>query len=92
MLRVGLLGAGRIGTVHASTINAHPGSELASISDVFPENAKKLAAQYGCEVSTSEEIIADPSINAVLIATSTDTHADLIEAVSYTHLTLPTKA
>ena len=82
MLRVGLLGAGRIGTVHASTITAHPASELAAISDVFPDNAKKLATQYGCEVSSSEEIIADSSINAVLIATSTDTHADLIEAAT----------
>ena len=82
MLRVGLLGAGRIGTVHALSINAHPASELVSISDVFPENAEKLAALYGCKSVASDDIIADPSIDAVLIATSTDTHADLIEAAA----------
>lgn len=82
MLQVGLLGAGRIGNVHARAITAHPGSELAAVSDVFSENAEKLAARYGCAVRASEEIIADPQIDAVLVATSTDTHSDLIEAAA----------
>lgn len=82
MLNVGLLGAGRIGGVHAATISAHPGSALAAVSDFFPEAAEKLAGQYGAEARTTEEIIADPAIDAVLIATSTDTHSDLIEAAT----------
>jgi len=82
MLKVGLLGAGRIAGVHATAISANPGSILAAVSDYFPENAKKLAAQYGAEARTTEEIIADKSIDAVLIATSTDTHSDLIEAAT----------
>ncbi len=82
MLKVGLLGAGRIGQVHAKAITAHPASELAAVSDVFAESAEKLAASYGASVRTSEEIIADPSIDAVLIATSTDTHSDFIEAAT----------
>jgi myo-inositol 2-dehydrogenase/D-chiro-inositol 1-dehydrogenase len=82
MLNVGLLGAGRIAGVHASAISSHAGSRLEAISDVFPENAEKLAARHGCMVRTTEEIIADDSINAVLIATSTDTHSDLIEAAT----------
>ncbi len=80
MLKTGLLGAGRIAGVHATAISANPDSELAAISDYFPENAKKLAAQYGTRARTTEEILADRSIDAVLIATSTDTHCELIEA------------
>ena len=80
MLKVGLLGAGRIAGVHATAISSNPGSELVAISDFYPENAQKLAMQYGTAARTTDEIIADPSIDAVLIATSTDTHSDLIEA------------
>ena len=79
MLKVGLLGAGRIAGVHATAISSNPGSTLSAVSDYFPENAEKLAAQYGCEARTTDDIIADESIDAVLIATSTDTHSDLIE-------------
>ena len=80
MLKVGLLGAGRIAGVHATTITQHKKSELVAVSDYFPENAEKLAVEYGCVARATEEIIADESIDAVLIATSTDTHSDLIEA------------
>jgi len=82
MLNIGLLGAGRIGMVHACAISAHQGSTLCAVSDVFEQNAAALATQYGAEVRSSDEIIADPSIDAVLIATSTDTHSDLIEAAT----------
>lgn len=82
MLKIGLLGAGRIGQVHALSISRHEKSRLAAISDVVPEAAAALAAQYGADARATEEIIADPGIDAVLIATSTDTHADLIEAAT----------
>ncbi|MEM1361829.1 MAG: inositol 2-dehydrogenase [Pseudomonadota bacterium] len=82
MLKVGLLGAGRIGGVHATTITAHPQSDLVAISDFYPESAEKLAAQYKAEARTTEEIIADQNIDVVLIATSTDTHSDLMEAAT----------
>lgn len=82
MLKVGLLGAGRIGGVHATAISSHTGSTLVSVSDFIPQNAEKLAAQYGATARSTDEIIADPAIDAVLIATSTDTHSDLIEAAT----------
>ena len=82
MLNVGLLGAGRIGNVHARAILAHPHSRLVAVSDVNAEAAAKLAAASGAEARTSEAILADKSIDAVLIATSTDTHSDLIEAAT----------
>jgi myo-inositol 2-dehydrogenase/D-chiro-inositol 1-dehydrogenase len=79
MLKVGLLGAGRIAGVHATAISSHPGSTLVAVSDINADAAAKLAAQYGAEARTTEAILADPAIDAVLIATSTDTHSDLIE-------------
>ena len=82
MIKVGLLGAGRIAGVHATAISSNPGSTLAAVSDYIPANAEKLAAEYGAQARTTDEIIADPSIDAVLIATSTDTHSDLIEAAT----------
>ena len=82
MIKVGLLGAGRIAGVHATAISSHPDSTLAAVSDYIPENAEKIAAEYGSAARTTEEIIADDSIDAVLIATSTDTHSDLIEAAT----------
>jgi len=82
MLKVGLLGAGRIAGVHATAITSHPQSELVAVSDFYPEAAEKLAAQYGAVARSTDEIIADPEIEAVLIATSTDTHSDLMEAAT----------
>ena len=82
MLKVGLLGAGRIGQVHAEVVAAHEGTKLAAISDVYAPAAEELAAKYHVQVRSSDEIIADDAINAVLIATSTDTHSDLIEAAT----------
>ena len=82
MLKVGLLGAGRIAGVHATAITAHPASSLVAVSDYIPANAERLAGQYGAAARSTDEIIADPAIDAVLIATSTDTHSDLIEAAT----------
>lgn len=79
MLNVALLGAGRIAGVHATAISTNPGSRLVAVSDINTEAAGKLAAQYGTQARSTDAILADPSINAVLIATSTDTHSDLIE-------------
>ena len=82
MLRVGLIGAGRIGIVHAKAISSHADSELSAVADVVSENAVALANRYGSTVKSVDEILADDNIDAVLIASSTDTHCDLIEAAT----------
>lgn len=82
MLKVGLLGAGRIGQVHAVNIANNPRSKLVAVSDVHVTAAESLAASYGAEARSSEEIISDKAIDAVLVATSTDTHSELIEAAA----------
>ena len=81
-MQVGLLGAGRIGNVHADAISSHPQSALVAVSDAFADNAQALANRHGCQVRSSEEIIANSAIDAVLVATPTDTHSDLIEAAA----------
>lgn len=82
MLNVGLIGAGRIGNVHAAAISAHAGSTLIAVSDKDTEAAKKLATKYRCEARETARIIDDRAIDAVLIASSTDTHSDLMEAAT----------
>ena len=80
MLKVGLLGAGRIGQVHALNIARHPASELAAVADVDAGAAEALGSRYGAAVRSTDDVIGDGAIDAVLVATSTDTHSDLIEA------------
>jgi len=82
VLKIGLLGAGRIGNVHAQAIAAHPDCELAAVSDAFEQNAIDLAAKFDSVVRDTSDIIADKAINSVLIATPTDTHSNLIEAAT----------
>ena len=81
-LTFGLLGAGRIGRVHARAIAANPDARLAAVADALPQAATDLATAHGAKVATIDAILADPAIDAVVICTPTDTHADLIEAAT----------
>lgn len=78
-VRIGLLGAGRIGKAHAKALSATEGALLVAVADVFAEAAESLAGAHGARVSTIDEIAAADDIDAVVICTPTDTHADLIE-------------
>ena len=77
--RFALLGAGRIGKVHARAIAGDPNAELAAVADAMPEAAEAIARQSGAEVRPVAAIEAADDIDAVLICTPNDTHADLIE-------------
>ncbi|GAB3246497.1 Gfo/Idh/MocA family oxidoreductase [Chitinimonas naiadis] len=78
MIDVALFGAGRIGKIHAGNLAAQAGVRLKYVIDVHEPSARELAARHGATVATPEAALADPAIAAVLIAASTDTHADLI--------------
>lgn len=78
-LRVALLGAGRIGRVHAASIAADADSELVAVHDIAAGAAEALAAEFGIAVRNADDILSDRDVDAILIASSTDTHADLIE-------------
>lgn len=79
-LKVGIIGAGRIGQVHAKSITYHiPQAEIVAISDIYVDGAKKVAQELGIPnyYEDYHEILNNPEINAVLICSSTDTHADI---------------
>ncbi|MBJ6985846.1 MULTISPECIES: inositol 2-dehydrogenase [unclassified Devosia] len=79
MLRFGILGAGRIGNVHARSIASSGRAKVSYIADAMPDAASKLAEVVGAKTAPLEEVIAASDVDAILIATPTDTHADLIE-------------
>ncbi|UOR01632.1 inositol 2-dehydrogenase [Leucobacter allii] len=85
-IRFGLIGTGRIGQVHAASIAASPNAALAWVADPFVDGANALAERYGATATAdATELIAAgtgaaPEIDAVLIASPTPTHVDLIEA------------
>lgn len=79
MTRFALFGAGFIGNVHAGNIARHPGAELAYVHDVNAEASKRLVERYGgAQVEDPESIWEDSSVDVVLIASSTDSHAPLL--------------
>jgi myo-inositol 2-dehydrogenase/D-chiro-inositol 1-dehydrogenase len=79
MIRIALFGAGRIGQLHAKHAAEHPGITLAYVVDPVEDNATAVAASTGAAVAEAEQVFADPSIDGVLIASSTDTHVDLVQ-------------
>ena len=78
-VKFGLLGAGRIGKVHAKAVTGDANAQLVAVADAFPATAQAIADQYGCDVRSIEAIETAKDIDAVVICTPTDTHADLIE-------------
>jgi myo-inositol 2-dehydrogenase / D-chiro-inositol 1-dehydrogenase len=80
-LNIGIIGAGRIGNVHARTLTTRIAQAVVrAVTDVNPQAAHELADRCGVErvAGSAAEIISDPGIDAVLICSSTDTHADLV--------------
>ena len=78
-IKFGLLGAGRIGKVHAKAITGDANAKLVAVADAMPAAAQAIADQYGCDIRSIDAILAAKDIDAVVICTPTDTHADLIE-------------
>ena len=79
MIGIGLLGCGRIGRVHASNAAAHPRARLVACYDPARAAAEAVASALGARVAESvDAILQDEAVRAVLIASSTDTHVDLI--------------
>jgi myo-inositol 2-dehydrogenase/D-chiro-inositol 1-dehydrogenase len=78
-VNVALLGAGRIGKVHAKAIGAAEGATLVAVADAFEEAATALADAYDARVGSIDEIASANDVDAVIICTPTNTHADLIE-------------
>jgi len=78
-LRIAILGAGRIGQVHAKAVTYSPTAKLVAVADAFEASANALIAEFGGELRSTGDIATADNIDAVLICTPTNTHADLIE-------------
>ena len=82
MVRIGILGCGRIGAVHAMSVAGLEGARLVAVADAMPEAAAALAGRHGAEVRDAAALIGSEDIDAVVIGTPTDTHYDLIHAAA----------
>ena len=81
-LKIGLIGAGRIGRLHAEHLTTRiPSADLFMVADIFEEAARQCAELYSIPYSTQDyhAVLDHPDIQAVVICSSTDTHAQIIE-------------
>jgi len=79
LIRFALFGCGRIGRVHADSIDVHPKAELAWVYDPIESAAAEVAKKYGAATASATDVaLDDPNVDAVLIASATPTHVDLM--------------
>ncbi|MEL6520810.1 MAG: inositol 2-dehydrogenase [Pseudomonadota bacterium] len=82
MIRIGILGCGRIGQVHARSVDALPNAIVAAVSDGIDSMATELAKRHRTLAMGTDDIIASDDIDAIAICTPTDTHYDIIHAAA----------
>lgn len=82
MITFAQFGAGRIGAIHAANLAATDGARLRYVVDVNAPSARALAARHSAQAVDKETALNDPDVDAVIIASSTDTHADLVVAAA----------
>ena len=79
MLRVAVLGAGRIGKIHAANVAGNPKAKLVAVADPYGTAARDLADHLGCEASLDPiTVIERADVDAIIIGTPTDTHVSLM--------------
>ncbi|HRO25895.1 MAG TPA: inositol 2-dehydrogenase [Luteimonas sp.] len=76
MSKIALIGAGRIGRIHARNAALHPRLTLAAVVDPVAASAESLAAEWNAPIRSLEDVLADGSIDGVIVASSTDTHLE----------------
>ncbi len=76
VFKIALLGAGRIGVIHGRNVAAHPALSLTYVVDPVEAAANALASQYDAKVATLEQVLDDPEIAGVVVASSTTAHLD----------------
>jgi myo-inositol 2-dehydrogenase/D-chiro-inositol 1-dehydrogenase len=83
VVRIGVIGVGRIGRMHAELLARRvDGAALAAVSDLHAQTAAAVAAELGVPAVAVDELLARADVDAVAICTSTDTHAELIVAAA----------
>lgn len=83
MLRIGIIGAGRIGRVHARSVAAHPQAKLTLIADPVLDSAQEVAQAYGAEAtSDANDVFVSDNVDAIIICSPTPLHGDHIVAAA----------
>lgn len=82
MLRLGILGCGRIGRVHASSARWNARCQVTAVADANHTTAEALARELDARAIPVDGLISDPNVDAIIICSPTDTHADYIEAAA----------
>jgi len=80
--KFGVVGAGLWGSFHCKTLNALPNAELAAVCDLDPKRAKAMQKEFGAAEAYTDyrELIADPNVEAVTVATPDFAHGDIVLA------------
>ena len=78
MINIGIIGAGRIGQIHAKNLHRHPNADVSYVVDVSETAASALALACAAKTTSVDALLADDSVDAIVIASSTDTHAELV--------------
>lgn len=83
-VKIGIIGGGRIGNLHANNLVLFPQVEVKAIADLYVDKISKWARDLGISRVTEDykEMLADPEIDAVLVCSSTSTHAEVIIAAA----------
>lgn len=80
MINIAVLGCGRIGRMHAGNLAVHPDANLVAVYDVYSPSAAEVAEAHSVRaMGSADDVFAASDIDAVLVASNTDTHADYIE-------------
>jgi myo-inositol 2-dehydrogenase / D-chiro-inositol 1-dehydrogenase len=82
MIRFGVIGAGRIGKVHAATVAANPRAKLVYVADAMPAASESLASMHGARAASVQEILTSKDVDAVVIGSPTGFHAEQIQIAS----------
>ena len=83
VLKVAMIGAGRMGQTHAHVLNTLHDVHITHVVDYNPDNAKRVADTLNATVSTLDDVLNNKHINAVFITTPTPTHADVITQAAH---------
>jgi len=79
-----LIGAGRIGKVHSRAIDSLPDACIRYVCDIYEPAAVELASECNATVTDLDTVFADDKVDAIIIASATDTHADLLKRCAAT--------
>lgn len=83
-LHVAVIGAGRMGIIHAANLMRHPDATLAAIVDTYHPNADALAAKHGVPALEEDAVFEDATIDAVVIASAAESHPHLVQRAVHT--------